>query len=156
MSAPLLTPAQEVEALHRYQIGLEAGRKARKLSSEKLAEKYGISSAAIDRIAGQGIKYAHGSRAYQNTPHKVLNELWADIKERDRQRSICSANTVAVLAGELGVEGFKMRSRMDYAAKKAARAERSPNRKVERFPVHWFLTMPAINPGVSAGYYCHG
>jgi len=48
MTKPLLTPAQEVEALRLYQVGLKAGRRARMLTPDFLSIKHDISGSIFD------------------------------------------------------------------------------------------------------------
>jgi len=149
-----LTPEQRAEGIRRYDIGRAAGRAARKLCNDRLTERYGLSARAIDRIAGKGIKYAHSSRAYQNVPSDTIDALWADITERDRQRSIQSANTTLVISKELGVDEMKLRSQCEYHAKR--RAGRTP--VADRQPetpelVRVFLTMPSASSAPFVGYY---
>ena len=149
-----LTPEQRAEGIRRYDIGRAAGKAARKLCNEQLTEQYGLSPSAIDRIAGRGIKYAHSSRAYQDVPREAINALWADITERDRQRSIRSANTTLVIAKELGVDEMKLRSQCEYHAKRQAGRTPVADRKPESPEcVRWFLTMPSASPAPFVGYY---
>jgi len=179
MAAPLLTPDQEAEALRLYQIGLKAGRRARNLTpdqkaegirrydigraagrvarrlcNDRLTERYGLSPRAIDRIAGKGIKYAHSSQAYQNVPSDTIDAMWADITERDRQRSIRSANTTLVIAKELGVDEMKLRSQCEYHAKKLYGRTPTVNQKPETpDAVSAFLTKAASSAAPFVGYY---
>jgi len=149
-----LTPEQRAEGIRRYDIGRAAGRAARKLCNDRLTERYGLSARAIDRIAGKGIKYAHSSRAYQNVPSDTIDALWADITERDRQRSIRSANTTLVIAKDLGVDEMKLRSQCEYHAKKLYGRTPVADQKPETpEPVRSFLTMPATSWATCAGYY---
>jgi hypothetical protein len=149
-----LTPEQHAEGMRRYDIGRAAGKAARKLRTDVLSEKHGLSSRAIDRIAGKGIKYAHSSQAYQDVPSDTIDALWADITERDRQRSIRAENTTVVIARDLGVDEMKLRSQCEYHAKKqdgrTPVADRKPESPVS---VRSFLAMPSASPAPFVGYY---
>ena len=149
-----LTPDQRAEGIRRYDIGRAAGSAARKLRTDALSEKYGMSCRVVDRIAGKGIKYALSSRAYQDVPRETINALWADITERDRHRSIRAANTTVVIAKDLGVDEMKLRSQCEYHAKRQAGRTPVADRKPESPEcVRWFLTMPSASPAPFVGYY---
>ena len=158
MTKPLLTKAQEVEALRLYQVGLKAGRRARKLTPDFLSIKHDISTRSIRRIAGKGLAHAFGSAAYQDISHNALTALWADISERDRQRSIRAEHSVQVISDKLGVCPIKFQARMDYLTKKEVPGRGPVRDSRPETPdfVRAFVTMPAINPGQSMGYYGHG
>ena len=149
-----LTAEQRAEGIRRYDIGRAAGRAARKLCNDRLTERYGLSGRAIDRIAGKGIKYAHSSRAYQGVPSDTIDALWADITERDRQRSIQSANTTLVIAKELGVDEMKLRSQCEYHAKKLYGRTPVADQKPETpDAVRTFLTSAGASSVPFVGYY---
>jgi len=155
MSAPLLTPAQEAEALRLYQIGLKAGRRARKLTPDFLSLKHDISTRSIRRISGKGKAHAFGSAAYQDISHDALTALWDDISDRDRQRSIRAEHSVKTLSNELGACPIKFQARMDYLTKKEVPVRGPVRDSRPETPdfVRAFVTMPAINPGAAMGYY---
>jgi hypothetical protein len=124
------------------------------LRTDALSEKYGMSCRVIDRIAGKGIKYALSSRAYQDVPRETINALWADITERDRQRSIRAANTTVVIAKDLGVDEMKLRSQCEYHAKKQDGRTPVANQKAGTpAAVNAFLTKAASSPAPFVGYY---
>jgi len=154
-----ICPLQEQKVFARYKNGLKAGRKARGLGSENLADKYNITIKAVRRIAACGIEYAKGSRAYQDIPHETLTALWRDIKEREKQRNIRFQDGITTMAKELGVCSHKLRGRMDYLFKREFGKRHVPACRVEpltKSPSHWFFHIPATNPGQSQGYYGHG
>ena len=155
MTKPLLTPAQEVEALRLYQVGLKAGRRARKLTPDFLSIKHDISTRSIRRISGKGKAHAFGSAAYQDISHDALTALWNDISDRDRQRSIRAEHSVNAISDKLGVCPIKFQARMDYLTKKEVPGREPVQDRKPQTPdfVRAFMTMPAINPGVSMGYY---
>jgi len=158
MSRLTLTPEQEAEALGRYQIGLDAGRKALKLTPEILSLKHDIGVRSIRRMVGKGLAYTLGSAAYQDIPHDALIALWDDISNRDRQRSIHAEYSAKIIADNLGVCPIQLQSRMDYLTNKRILRRQPMKDRESETPdfVRGFLFMPAINPGQSLGYYGHG
>ena len=75
----------------------------------------------------------------------VLREYWAGyLQERARLQKLYDLDSLETIAGHLGTTEKHVFSIAHYASRKAPKIKRS-------VPV--FLAMPAINPGVSMGYY---
>jgi len=153
MTKPLLTPAQEAEALRRYMLARSLRKQAAQYKSTILAERFDMTRGRIDRLINIGLDAALASKSYQSHTPEALRELQSCLDRRAELLSQVAEHTALKIAADLGVNYRKLMQDMEY---KIGRDAGKPAPKVERektCPVAWFLTMPAVSAGQSMGYY---
>jgi len=140
-----LTRTQRNVVIERYRRGHAILQAIKLLSDAQLGKAHGISASSVRRIAARGFKYAKCSRAYQDVPIEVIDALCASIKERAGLQKLYDLDSLAAIAEHIGTTEKHVFSIAHYAG-----------RKEPKVKTLGFLKMPAINPGVSLGYYGHG
>ena len=137
-----LTKAQRDVVVERYLRGHAILQELKLLSDARLGKAHGISSSSVRRIEARGFKYAKCTRAHQDVPIEVIKALCASIKERARLKKLYDLDSLETIAEHIGTTEKHVFSIAHYASRKAPKVK-----------ALGFLFMPAINPGVSMGYY---
>ena len=140
-----LTRAQRDVVVERYRRGHAILQAIKLLSDARLGKAHGISASSVRRIEARGFKYAKCTRAHQDVPIEVIKELCSGINERARLQKLYDLDSLEAIAEHLGTTEKHVFSIAHYASRKAPKVK-----------ALGFLFMPAVNPGVSLGYYGHG
>jgi len=147
-----LSGKEKEEAVARYSKARNASNEARLMTDELLSEKHGIPHRNVSRISSEGLAYALGSRALQHIPPGRIKALCRDLKKRKWLLESRVENSATLMAKELRVDCAKFTRWLEYQLRKGPEKQEV----AANDPAWNFLTMPAINPGQSLGYYGHG